>query len=244
MKVTMVGDCAHVGYELARELRRRGHTVRHITFDHGSKLRYLKAIPVPLRLALDDCDLVHAHYARFPIYAAALSGKPFIAHCHGSDLRLGVSKVKEYFLKKARKIIVSTPDLLKFRPDATYLPNPVSWDFYDMGGPKKGAVYFKHKQDPCLPPSQLKMPYCEIRERDVGFSDMPKILNGYEYVVHNHYPVEYNHQPCLSKVALEALACGCKVVTWNGEVISNLPTKHRPEQVVDKLLEIYKEALS
>jgi len=236
MKITMVGDCAHVGYELAKELRKRGHIVKQIMFNHNSKLRYLKALTVPLRLAFDDCDLIHAHYARFPMYAAALSGKPFIVHCHGSDLRLGISRTKEHFLRKAKIIIASTPDLSNYRGGMTYLPNPVPWDFHDMNVPKSGGVYFKHKQDPTLPPCLKDYTDCEVRERNVPFTDMPKVLNSYEYVLDFHFH-------CLSKLALEALGCGCKVVTWDGNIVTDLPDKHRPEQVVDRLLEIYKEAL-
>jgi len=197
----------------------------------------LKALTIPLRLAFDDCDLVHAHYARFPIYAAALSGKPFIAHCHGSDLRLGVSRIKQYFLKKARRIIVATPDLLEYHLGATYLPTIVPWEFHDLGVPKKGAVYFQHPQDPHHPFVAGVVGSYTVHDRSVPYSDMPKVLNQYEYVINFHYPI-------LSKTSLEALACGCKVVMWDGKVISNLPSQHRPEQVVDRLLEVYKEALS
>ena len=237
MKVVMVGDCAFVGFELARELRKRGHQVTHITFNHYSRLRFLKALPVPLQLAFDDCDLVHAHYARFPLYAAWLSGKPFVAHCHGSDIRGGVSRFKKYCFSKAEKVLVSTPDLLSQLPDATWLPNPVSWEFHDLGVPKHGAVYFKHKLDPPLPSLPQFLGKIEVLARNVPYKDMPKILNQYEYVVDYHFP-------SLSKLALEALGCGCRVVKWQGEVVSNLPSKHRVENVVDQLIQIYAEVLT
>jgi hypothetical protein len=237
MKILMLGDCAHVGYELARELWKRGHQVKHITFNHFSRFRYLKALSVPWQLAFNDCDLVHAHYARFPLYAAMLSGKPFVVQCHGSDVRYGVSSWQHYCLGKAKTVLVSTPDLLEKLPDATLLPTPIPSEFRDSGAPKHGAVYFKHNQDPELPIFPHFKGVIEVRERDVPYLDMPKILNQYKYVVDYHFP-------CLSKLALEALGCGCHVVKWQGEIVSNLPSKHRVENVVDKLEQIYREALS
>jgi len=43
----------------------------------------------------------------------------------------------------------------------------------------------------------------------------------------------------LSKTGLEALACGLKVVRWDGEIVQALPEEHRPENVVSHLREIY-----
>ena len=42
---------------------------------------------------------------------------------------------------------------------------------------------------------------------------------------------------------MEALACGCKVMNWKGEIIEGLPEEHKVENVVDRLLEIYEDAL-
>jgi glycosyltransferase involved in cell wall biosynthesis len=70
-------------------------------------------------------DLVHAHFCRSAVYAAYLSGKPYIAHCHGTDIRLDLNWLKKRCLKKARKVLVSTPDMLEILPYATWLPNPV-----------------------------------------------------------------------------------------------------------------------
>ena len=55
LKIIMVGDCAHVGFELARGLRKRGYQVVHIVFDHFSWWRYLKALPLR---DLEDVEMI------------------------------------------------------------------------------------------------------------------------------------------------------------------------------------------
>lgn len=67
---------------------------------------------------------------------------------------------------------------------------------------------------------------------------MPMLLNQYEYFI------DHCHVPALSKTGLEALACGCKVVRWDGKIIQGLPLEHRPENVIEKLKKIYLEVLN
>lgn len=45
----------------------------------------------------------------------------------------------------------------------------------------------------------------------------------------------------LSKKALEALAFGLKVVRRDGKVFQNVSDRHRPENVDDRTIEIYRE---
>jgi len=241
MKILMVGDCAYVGYELARALRKRGYIVEHITFAHYSKTKYLKALKTLITLPFKKCDLIHAHYLRFPAYAALfaslLTGKPFIVHCHGSDVRdKRLNWLQKLCLRKAKQVIISTPSLQPYLPDAVWLPNPVGPEFHDLGTPKKGAVYFKHKKDWGLP----QFPSYTIRERDQAYADMPKVLNQYEYVLNYHFG-NFTHN--LSKLSLEALRCGCKVVVGPGEVIEKLPAIHEVDNVASRLEKIYLDGM-
>lgn len=43
----------------------------------------------------------------------------------------------------------------------------------------------------------------------------------------------------LSKTALEALACGLKVITWKGKIIEGLPPENHPENVAKRIFNIY-----
>jgi len=76
---------------------------------------------------------LHVHYATFA-HLAELGGMRFSLHLHGGDLlgdmaSGGKAVLVRRALKRARRVVVSTPDLLprarSFRPDAEYLPNPV-----------------------------------------------------------------------------------------------------------------------
>lgn len=51
------------------------------------------------------------------------------------------------------------------------------------------------------------------------------MLNRYEYCIDRTSPES------LSKTALEALACGLKVIRWDCRVVSGLLGEHRPERV-------------
>jgi glycosyltransferase involved in cell wall biosynthesis len=118
----MVDDCAFVGADIRKGLMNRELQIDQFFFSGPSKVSTLM---MAAKLRRSKYDLVHAHYCRSAIYAAYLSGKPYIAHCHGSDVRLGINWLKRRCLKKARKILVPTPDLREILPDATLLPNPI-----------------------------------------------------------------------------------------------------------------------
>jgi len=226
MKIVMVGDCAYVGYELKRELEKRGIQVQHLRF----RVNVLDVFRMALKLRNVKADLIHAHYCRGAAYACYFSGVPYITHCHGSDVRKGLNWVQRLCLNRASKILVATPDLLKILPNATYLPTPVGPQFRDLGFPRKGAVYFRKWYE--KPPENTPVPF-KILESTVPYKDMPELLNQFEYFIEQHI------SPILSKTALEALACGCKVVNLANQILEGLPEQHKVENVVDKLLEIY-----
>lgn len=229
MKVIQLHDCAYVGFELGRELGRRGFTVSYMDFVSKGKLGFLRTANKMQEL---DCDLVHAHYCRSVAYASYLSGKPYVVHCHGSDVRNGTSFWQRRAIKKAKAVLVATPDLLDVLPDATYLPTPVGRQFKDLGLKRKHeALYFRRRDEICQKIDWIKV---ALADRGFSYEEMPTILNQYEFVVDDHYPA-------LSKIALEALGCGCKVIDWKGEVVEDLPECHRVENVVDELVKIYEK---
>ncbi len=238
----MVGDCAHVGETLAREINRQdyGVDVGQITFNHYSKTRYAKALLTIPALAFSNVDLVHAHYCRFPAYASYFSRKKYIVHCHGSDVRLGIGSLKRRSLDHAKTVLVSTPDLLEVLPDAQYLPNPVGPEFTDQHlKSRRGTVFFEHSylKTPTAISCGCRSDGLTILNRKCEYPDMPSLLNNFEYVVNVNMPF-------LSKISLEALACGCKVVMPYGKIMQGLPEQHRVENVAPKLVRIYEECLS
>ena len=73
--------------------------------------------------------------------------------------------------------------------------------------------------------------------KDIEYKEMPLILNSIK-IFHDRKTIK-----SLSKTALEALACGCKVIDFNGNQHIIFPEKHRADNVAFKLYQIYKGVL-
>ncbi len=155
-KVLHVWDIANVGYLLCRELRRCGIQasllVPRLAEPHKTSLSDMVGGDFIIRTEASgtfglikdlgkhgEFDLYHAHYSLSPVVACALLGRRFIAHCHGTDIRQSGKSIKwrylvRYALRKAERVLVSTPDLLDdakhFVSDAIYLPNPIDTGFF------------------------------------------------------------------------------------------------------------------
>jgi len=258
MKVVMVHDCAYVGYELRKELIKRGVEVEHVFFSGSAKIATLK---MALKLRRMKCDIVHAHFCRSSAYASYLSGKPYIVHCHGSDIRGGISWLQRKCLRKAKKVLVSTPDLLEILPNATWLPNPVDTERFKPLKQHNGnkVLYFHHwyeniadqLREACgkfgydlTVPSSYSIPY----------ENMHLFLNDFDIFVDQFSIKSY------SKTALEAIACGLSVIGYKDELekvlaklaslrerrklveqFEQIASLHRVENVVDRLITIYED---
>lgn len=94
---------------------------------------------------LSEYDVLHFHmssvldYRRrlfprgidVPLYQ--LTGTDVVVHHHGSNIRgIGVPKLQEKF---ADALLVSTPDLLDWSPNAEWIPNPIETDSLPFVGP-------------------------------------------------------------------------------------------------------------
>ncbi|MBS7612574.1 hypothetical protein KEJ27_10330 [Candidatus Bathyarchaeota archaeon] len=224
MRVVMVNDCAHVGYELRRELIKRGFKVEHVFFN-SKRMPKVETLRIALRLRLVDCNLIHAHYCRSPAYASYFSGKPYIVHCHGSDIRGRVNLLKRLCLKKAVKVLVSTPDLLEVLPDAIWLPNPIDMERFRQLKRHEGnkVLYFPSWYENL----ELRLRrICErlsyeltVQPRTIPYENMHLFLNDFDIFIDRWSIKSY------SKTALEAMACGLPVVSY----------KHNLEEMLEKL---------
>lgn len=259
MKIAMVHDCAFVGYELRKELTRRGFEVKQLDFrGQHAKIATLK-MAYSLRKA--DCDIIHAHFARSSIYASYLSGKSYIAHCHGTDIRWGMNWLQKKCLKNAEKVLVSTPDLLEILPNATWLPNPTDVERFK---PLK-----KHDEN-----KLLYFPRWYEDHSDVLKEMCAKL--GYDLTIQKFYSVPYEEMhlflnqfdifidrlliEAYSKTAIEAMACGIPTIGWEhdlnyleqmkdmekrrrlAEAQRNYVLKiHDSRKVTKKLISIYEE---
>jgi len=197
-------------------------------------------------------DIIHVHSAyRFVKYFKRLyPNKRVVMHFHGEDVRLAGWKNLKEILKKANLVLVSTQDMLDGAPSNVFwLPNPIDMEHFKPMPSLRNigtAVFFvKHQRGEVVDWSKniakqfnLKLHLHDRKVNPVPYRQLPSFLNKFEYYI------DQNWIPSLSKTALEALACGCKVIRWDGKVVTELPAEHKPEKVVKKLWELYSLILS
>ena len=196
-------------------------------------------------------DIIHIHSCDelVPSIRRRYPEKRIVLHYHGTDVR-GRWREKEKFWRKADLILVSTPDLLAGAPEqAVYLPNPVDLDLFkpirrpsQISKHKKLALYFiKPKSGRDLDwAKEVAKKYdlsLVVHERNIPYTKLPEFLNNFEYYIDRHYIKS------LSKTALEALACGVKVIDWREKVLNHFPEEHHPKNTVERLYEMYRHLM-
>ncbi|GAA4386439.1 hypothetical protein GCM10023153_00120 [Ornithinibacter aureus] len=145
--VLQVGEAALTAATLEAEARSRGLRWDHLPLASnrrewsgvlGQAQRAALGVPWLARLAVGarTHDIVHVHSAT-TVRHSRVAAPRYVLHCHGSDVRsaqydsaAGASVRRA--LAEAEAVVFSTPDLvehvLPHRPDATYVPVPVSTD--------------------------------------------------------------------------------------------------------------------
>jgi hypothetical protein len=195
-------------------------------------------------------DIVHVHaYDTLVRWYKWFSGKQVILQYHGTDIR-GRKDEKRRNYHLADLILVSTPDLLEEMPEATYLPNPVDTELFrsiTVHDDNSALYYVKGDwemgEDPSFPFEMarkygLKLHLLHRSAYTIPYAEMPIFLNQFNWFI------DRNYVKSLSRTALEALACGLKVINWKGEVIHPpLPEEHKPEFSAEKLKKIYEDLL-
>lgn len=250
--ISIINDCSHVGYTIYKELLRRGLNVQYLPRSRGFRGKTLNVLINTLKAK----GLIHVNYALQDAYLTARLKHLDVLHCHGSDIRNMEGKwgwVAKYNLKVAKKVIVSTPDLLEIakaiREDAEWLPNPIDLDFFKPANSRKKdekrALYFLKPNDVLKEDTKLYLEnngyQIDILPRTFSYELMPQIYNKYTCYIDRTNP------PSISKSALEAMACGLSVYHWNGRLTDGGKNKliiekiFSSKRVVDRLLKIYSE---
>ena len=214
-----------------------GLTTHGECWDCGVKVFTLKALRMAGRY-----DLLHIHSFDkiLPLLRITYRKKPIVLHYHGDDIRDRWSQRKRYW-SKSDTILVSTPDLLDGAPEmVVYLPNPVDTEHFKPSSQREiGASLYFDKHDPreniSWPKKVAKCYNLELHicERNIPYLELPGFLGKFDYYI------DRNYIPSLSKTALEALACGLKVVNWKEEIVEGLPEENDPARVIEKLWNIY-----
>ena len=222
-KVVVVNDCAHTTanlvpflqdeFEIEMILRTRG--LWNKTFGLLSRIRKSKA------------DVYHVNYALQDAWLVQKFKSLDVLWCHGSDVRTTQYStlygwIVRSNVKNAKCVLYANPDSpqhLKARPDAEYLPIPVNADTFPLkttyNNPPK-ALYMPKKTDAYNPEfTQI----CEkagiplsILERKFSYEEMPKILADYDILV-DTFAIAGN-----STLGIEAMSTGLATVDfrdWN-----------------------------
>jgi glycosyltransferase involved in cell wall biosynthesis len=196
-----------------------------------------------------SADLVHVHSLdRVVPWLRRFYSKPVVVHYHGTDIE-GRWQEKEARWKKAQYIAVSTPNLLEGAPpNAVFVPNPVDTDLFrplQGGREPDSAVTFRYGMDADAQAiaKKLGLNLVMLDRWTVRYEQMPQTLSGYAYYIDLRKPPEHMVARSVGKAALEALACGCKVVDWEGRIIEGFPADHDPKSIAARWDAIYLELL-
>lgn len=197
-------------------------------------------------------DIVHMHglsyrFFNINIFSLKALGAKLVLHLHGTEIRKSHNRLStKAALKICSQVLVSTPDLMSYCPEATWLPTPIDPAFKPLDNTRRygKALYFRKWYE--LEKERMVYKECEkmglsltVPEEPIPYRKMPFFLNQFEVFF------DQSSIPSLSKTALEALACGCKVMSWKGFVrnVEEMLGNHSLEAVAEKLLKIYERML-
>lgn len=271
LQVSILNDAAWVGYELSEALRNRGVNVKYLP---RRRTVYGKTFGALIN-SLKASGLIHVNYALQDAYLThLLRGKIDVLHTHGSDVSSSMNtKMWGWMvrgnLKKSRKVLVSTPDLLPIvkpvREDVQYLPNPVDTIRFrpmDEAVDESSCLYIRHKYEPLFE-DLVKA----LRRRGVSIDTISSGSYSY-FEMHKVYPkysifIDRFTIPSFSKSCLEAMSCGLATIDYRHqddfkERVESLSdpsyraeegranrryviAHHDKSKVCSKLLKIYKE---
>jgi hypothetical protein len=192
-----------------------------------------------------SADLVHVHSLdRVVPWVKRLWGKPVVMHYHGTDIE-GRWNEKRGRWGMADYLAVSTPNLLEGGPStAVWIPNPVDTDIFKplgVGRDPKSAVSFHYGMDDEAEDAtrRLGLTLTWLDRWSVRHEEMPQVLSKFAYFIDLRKPPEHVQARSVGKAALEALACGCKVLDWSGNTLEGLPPDNGPQEVAAKWTQVY-----
>lgn len=245
MRVLYVGNTVGVFSPVAKWLNENGHEAIIITrsvhdfFKHtasldcgriitGAAKEFYRAVICLIRSFKPDIIHVSSYFEMLTISRLFALRTRSVLTFHGSDVR-NKNKTPS-FAKLANFIHVSTPDLRRY---GTWIERPIDNDtFYYRGGRVPGTALMYYSPHLLEDERALAIQVC--KERDLQLTildrsdpifvplsniDMPAFLSKFEYLLDMKGNKGKNH--ALSYLALEALACGVKVV-HDGDISKTL----------------------
>jgi hypothetical protein len=166
-------------------------------------------------------DIIHINSSvKMLILARAIAWRtPIVFTYHGSDARNPTGKPHKEVTQLADYISVTTPDLESY---GNYIERPVHPMFHDRGGrrPRTALMFYKshfyvdnrEKAKEWAKDKDIELTILDELHPDfpIPHEEMPGVLSKYEYFI--DWKGQKDELFALSKTAIEALACGCKVV--------------------------------
>lgn len=269
LKILHIWDQAGVGCILAKYLRRRSNDVKILKrsgYDPFAIFPFYNESLIDidgknfLKLsvkAAKNYDIIHIHtlFKIIPELRRKYKDKRIILHYHGSEVRGKGDNIDPIRLDAERKsdvILVSTPDLLNYvkNEKVQYFPNPVDTEHFRKRSfsvpPEKSIMIVSNRMDvqwttDYLSKNNFNPASYTIIDRSrnpIPYSQLPTILHQYSIYIDLKY-IDGLLLSSPSKTAIEALACGLKVLTYNLQYKEDLPEVNDPEYVVDKLQNFY-----
>jgi len=229
-----------------RAADRVGLTSYGAAYGDGPAVFFARAL-----LMARQADVVHVHSLDriVPWLAALYPQKPTVMHYHGTDIQARWSTKKARW-EKAKFVAYSTPNLSEGAPDsARYVPNPVDTDLFyprQVNREPRAALSFRYGMDERAAQfaSALSLQLTLIDRWSVPHSEMPALLSKFSYYIDLRRPPGYPEAHSVGKAALEALACGCRVIDWSGRTIEGLPAENAPKEVAKRWHEVYTDLLA
>jgi hypothetical protein len=152
----------------------------------------------------------------------------------------------------ADRVIVSTPDLIRLVKGSILLPNPIDTNHFNNNLVEESSVdtYKGLLINSEVTNIELAIDYCKYKKINLNidiydrtknpicYKDFPNFLKKYDVYIDLRF-VNQKLLKNLSKTALEALACGLRVLNYNLEYVDSLPSEHCPTNVIKTLSSIY-----
>ncbi|HYC27027.1 MAG TPA: hypothetical protein VEB67_03295 [Nitrososphaerales archaeon] len=174
-------------------------------------------------------------------------GKPVVLQYHGHDV-LGRWEEKRPRWSKADYLTYSTPDMAPGAPEsAHYVRDMVDTEFFRPAGVERvsnSAFTFSYNMDDeaRAVASKMGLQLTIFKRLSIPMDEMPKVFSSHEFFFDMRKRTgEDEPVKCIGTGAFQALACGCKVVDWEGKVHHEFPPEHSPEKVMDGWVRVYRE---
>ena len=245
MNILHIWDQAGVACVLAKYQRKAGHNAKVIKTEADDPFGFLKFYGEEYVNSMTSNSHVFTEFDIFHLHSYRYLAKPLkqkypkskiILEYHGTDARCHTLLERADDEQYCDLILYSTPDLIEWVPNGIYLPLPIDTEHFKETCHIEGSLFMKsdHYRIPALIPFPFKV------EKPVPYKDVPKVFELYDTYIDiqdnkgNVNPIEAH-----SKTALEALATGMKVYTYDRRMIKGLPLHHRPENVIKRLDYLY-----